>query len=179
MVVSGRYAAADGNAGDCAYKCLSCTGTFDLGTCTALPAGSVCAAGACMDGVLTPPRQCNGAGSCMQVVSASCSPYTCRTDAPLCRTDCATPGDCAAGDTCVSGVCGLPRFGCGSTTCAAGQICVHEKGGVDGGPLEDHCYPLPDACAGVASCSCITSLSFRCGMTCQQTSERELACYGA
>ena len=68
---------------------------------------------------------------------------------------------------------------CDSMTCAAGEICVHEKGGVDASPVEDHCYALPGGCDGVPSCTCITSLSFRCGMTCQQLGEREFRCNGA
>ena len=68
---------------------------------------------------------------------------------------------------------------CASMTCAGGEICTHEKGGTDASPVEDHCYALPSGCGGVPSCACITSLSFRCGMTCQQTGEREFVCNGA
>jgi hypothetical protein len=70
---------------DCAYKCLSCTGSADLGTCTALPSGTVCAAATCADTVLTPARTCNGVGICQQATPVSCSPYACRTDVPSCQ----------------------------------------------------------------------------------------------
>ncbi len=68
---------------------------------------------------------------------------------------------------------------CASLTCAAGEICVHEKGGVDASPIEDHCDAVPDGCDGIPSCACIASVSIRCGMGCQQLGEREFMCYGA
>jgi hypothetical protein len=94
---------------DCDSRCLICTGAFDSGTCTALPAGTVCAPGSCLVAVVIPPYVCNGAGTCVFPTAASCSPYTCRTDAPLCRTDCTTLDDCVAGFACMSGVCGLAQ----------------------------------------------------------------------
>jgi hypothetical protein len=90
---------------NCDAKCLSCTGTFALGTCTALSAGTVCAPGTCVDFVLTPPSVCNGGGLCVASTAATCAPYKCRTDAPLCRTDCATLDDCISGWTCMIGLC--------------------------------------------------------------------------
>src|SRR4029079_19364654 len=90
---------AAGWGADCAFRCLSCTGASPLTTCMALPRGAVCAEATCAGAVMTPARTCNGAGICQQVTPISCSPYTCRTDAPLCGTVCMTPADCNDGWT--------------------------------------------------------------------------------
>jgi hypothetical protein len=68
---------------------------------------------------------------------------------------------------------------CSSTTCGPGEVCVHENGVPDAG-LEDNCYPVPSACAGVPTCACVSGLnaSFRCGMSCSQIGEREFMCMG-
>jgi hypothetical protein len=56
--------------------------------------------------VATPTRTCDGTGICQPTTPTSCAPYTCRPDAPLCRTDCSTPDDCVAGETCMGAACG-------------------------------------------------------------------------
>ena len=91
----------------CTGKCLNCTAVGGVANCTALAAGTVCAAQTCSAAVLTQARTCDGAGICRDVAPISCAPYTCRTDAPRCRSDCALPADCVDGYTCMGIVCGL------------------------------------------------------------------------
>jgi hypothetical protein len=82
-------------------------GTCDpFGGCATYPLGTTCSAPSCTNGTLVLAGQCNALQKCI-IRTASCAPYVCRDDAPLCRqSDCGTDADCAAGFFCAaSSVC--------------------------------------------------------------------------
>ncbi|HVU50227.1 MAG TPA: hypothetical protein VHL80_06055 [Polyangia bacterium] len=71
-----------------------------LGACASYPPGTSCSPASCTGSTLTMAGQCNSLQQCV-AGAASCAPYACRADAPLCRIDC--PGgdaNCAAGFYC-------------------------------------------------------------------------------
>jgi hypothetical protein len=82
-------------------------GTCDgAGACRRHAGGTSCAPPSCADATATPGRTCNGSGTCLVVISTSCSPYAC--GAVACRTNCNSDAECAAPNVCIASVCG-PR----------------------------------------------------------------------
>jgi hypothetical protein len=71
-----------------------------FGACAIYALGTTCSAPSCSGGTLALSGQCNALAACI-VRFASCAPYACRDDAPMCHSDCAA-GDsiCAAGSYC-------------------------------------------------------------------------------
>jgi len=94
--------------------------------CSFPAAGSpTCGANACVDGIETHARTCDGKGACSDV-PVSCGAYAC--GATTCKTTCATKSDCAAAYDCIGGACKPPPGAgesCLSTAgCASGLTCV-------------------------------------------------------
>ena len=94
-----------------------CDGT---GKCQLYGTTAVCVAGSCTGDVLTPPRMCDGAGSCKTVTSTLCDPWGCGTNG-ACKTTCTANTDCTAPATCAAGSCGKLNFG---QPCATGNACL-------------------------------------------------------
>jgi hypothetical protein len=94
---------ADDGAASCG-KDGTCDGA---GACRPYASGTVCAGAACSGGTSMPARTCNGGGTCLMVVPASCGAYTCAST-EACRTSCSGPSDCAPGTACMSGACVPP-----------------------------------------------------------------------
>lgn len=88
---------------------------------------TACSADACAGATETHASFCDGAGRCKDVPRA-CAPFACDATAPKCQTSCASPADCAAGNTCVSGACvALSKLGdaCSDASrCPAGAFCT-------------------------------------------------------
>ena len=62
-------------------------GTCDgAGACRRYVSGTVCGAASCSGAMSMPARTCNGGGSCLMVVPASCGAYTCEAAGDVCRT---------------------------------------------------------------------------------------------
>jgi hypothetical protein len=109
---------ADDGAASCG-KDGTCDGA---GACRLYASGTVCANASCGGDATMPARTCNGGGTCLMVVAASCGAYTCASS-EACRTSCSAPGDCAPGFTCMSGACvppSNPTGGAGGTGGGAG-----------------------------------------------------------
>jgi hypothetical protein len=100
------------------------------GGCRVQPAGTSCAPAQCTNGVSTPERTCDGAGTCRTVQTSPCAPHLCGGTA--CRTTCAGDGDCVLtafcnGMTCTNkkangAACGRAAE-CTSNQCADGVCC--------------------------------------------------------
>jgi hypothetical protein len=115
------------------------TGTCNAsGQCRLYQAvGTYCGDNICDEGNVFKP-ECNGAGTCVNTVQPSCTPYTC-LDTEQCRTACSDPAHCVEGTFCENGQClgALPPGSacskdseCGSKHCA--DIGVGELEGDDG-----------------------------------------------
>jgi hypothetical protein len=89
------------------------------GKCQLYGTTTVCAAGTCVGDVVTPPRTCDGAGSCKTVTSTLCDPWACGT-AGVCNTTCAGNSDCTSPAMCAAGSCGKLAQG---QTCATPNAC--------------------------------------------------------
>jgi len=127
-------------ANQCVAQAAATCGTTGFcdgkGACQLYAAGTQCAAPTCPMGMTTATlaRTCNGAGVCQPASTQSCAPFACSGTA--CVAVCSKDGDCAPGNVCNGGSCGLKRLG---QACAMGSEC---QGGscVDG------------VCCGTASC---------------------------
>jgi len=102
-------------------------GTCDgAGACRLYPAGTLCAAPACMGTVLSSARTCNGAGACQPAAAVSCAPFTCQGGA--CATTCVTTANCAPGNFCdATGICRPQRarnLPCASNDQCLSNVCV-------------------------------------------------------
>ena len=162
----------------CAAEDAASCGTTGIcngaGACEFYPQGAACPA-SCVDGAAQ-PNACNGMGACAPSEAPTvCAPYAC--DAGACKTTCATDTDCAAGNVCVNGVCGVLQPNgaactgtdfCQSGVCEDGVCCdvacaglceactAATKGsGADGvcGPIGSGTDP-DDECAPEAAGSC-------------------------
>ena len=70
-----------------------------------------CAVAASCSGAMSmPARTCNGGGTCLMVVPASCGAYTCEAAGDVCRTACAAVQRrlLPPGDACMNGACVPP-----------------------------------------------------------------------
>ncbi len=112
-------------------------GTCDgVGGCANYPAGVVCGAAGCREGVYSTIAKCNGVGTCVRSTSP-CAPYACDAQAGQCKASCASDQDCAAGELCRNGLCGIKRptpctsnAECASGFCAQGACCKQPCDGV-------------------------------------------------
>ena len=95
---------ADQGAASCGHD-GACDGA---GACRRYASGTVCGGASCNGATSMPARTCNGGGSCLMVVGASCGAYTCDAAGAACRTACAADADCTAGNVCKSGACVPP-----------------------------------------------------------------------
>lgn len=117
--------AGEDGPGDCpdtpASGCGS-AGTCDgAGGCQLWPAGTVCAAADCTDGLLSPADLCDGLGNCVDSGEISCNGYACLGD-DACRTDCQADADCLPGLHCDNPAC-VPDLQEGSP-CSRGSQCI-------------------------------------------------------
>jgi hypothetical protein len=99
------------------------------GGCQLYAAGTQCAAPSCpaSSTIDTLVRTCDGAGTCKPATTQSCFPFTCNaTTQTACVSVCASDADCAPGQFCNAGSCGLRRLGqiCGSGSDCASSYCV-------------------------------------------------------
>ena len=99
------------------------------GSCQLYAAGTQCAAPSCPAGSTldTLVRSCDGAGTCKPATTQTCFPFMCNANTQTaCVSVCATDADCAAGQFCNAGSCGLKRLGqlCGAGSDCASGSCV-------------------------------------------------------
>jgi hypothetical protein len=100
------------------------------GGCHKYPAGTECAAETCASGVYTPTSTCDANGNCRAPDAIACAPYVC--NGARCYTACGADANCASGNVCVQGSCGLKPNGafcstgaeCKSAQCAQGVCCA-------------------------------------------------------
>ena len=92
---------ADDGAASCGQD-GACDGA---GACRRYASGTVCAGASCSGATAMPARTCNGGGTCLMVVPASCGAYTCAASGEACRTSCTASADCGAGNVCVASAC--------------------------------------------------------------------------
>ncbi len=123
--------------GQCSDKGAASCGTTGLcngaGACAVYAAGTQCAPPTCPSGATTATlaRTCDGAGTCKTAATQSCSPFACNATTQTCVSVCTTDADCASGQFCTAGSCGLRRLGqictadnqCASNNCVDGVCC--------------------------------------------------------
>jgi hypothetical protein len=155
---------ADGTdpKGQCAVEGAATCGKTGLcdgaGACQLYAAGTQCAPPTCPTGSAMPmatlARTCDGNGTCRPATTQSCGAYAC--NGTTCNGACGGDGDCAPGNVCNAGACGLKRLGqlctvgteCDSAHCADGVCCTTDSCGncqscnVTG--LGGMCHPVPD-----------------------------------
>jgi hypothetical protein len=86
-------------------------GTCDgAGACRNYSGATTCAAATCTGSMATPARTCNGAGTCLIGLPASCAPYVCGANG-ACRTNCTGDADCVAPNVCMGTACVPPGAG--------------------------------------------------------------------
>jgi hypothetical protein len=94
------------------------------GACRKWGRGTPCGPTSCAGGVLTGPNTCDGLGACVpSTTSSNCDPYTCAAGGLACNTSCTGTGmspNCAAGATCMGGLCNGQR-GLGQSCTAPAQ----------------------------------------------------------
>jgi len=112
------------------------------GACRMWPAGTVCSAQSCSDGVLANADTCDGSGVCVEGGESSCCPYACSGNS--CLNSCTNISHCCSGFFCSGGACvGQKENG---ETCGAAQECI------SGNCVDGYCCNT--ACAGTCeSCS--------------------------
>ena len=102
------------------------------GGCRLAPSTTTCQAQSCTSGVQSNTRACDGFGNCRTAVPPTtlCAPYACNGASCFASCDVANPVQCAAGYSCVGGLCkvsgGQPcTLGtqCGTGKCADGVCC--------------------------------------------------------
>lgn len=107
-------------------------GTCDgQGRCALYAAGVSCAAGSsCAGTIWSGSGTCSGTATC-QRETHPCLPYACDPQTNECRSACASTDDCAPGEPCVNGSCGVGEPGscsadteCASGFCAQGVCCA-------------------------------------------------------
>ena len=116
---------ADEGAASCGHD-GACDGA---GACRHYASGTVCAAASCGGAMSMPARTCNGGGSCLMVVPASCGAYTCDGAGSTCRTTCSADSDCTTGNVCVKGACVPPSSNGGAGGASGGAGGASGAGG--------------------------------------------------
>ena len=86
-------------------------------------------------------RTCDGAGTCRPPSTQSCGAYAC--NGTTCNAACGADGDCAPGNVCNAGSCGLKRLG---QLCAGGAEC-------DSGNCVDGVCCASASCGNCQSCN--------------------------
>jgi len=124
------------------------------GACALWPAGTTCAGGTCSAGNATPPRTCDGAGTCQAATASSCGAYMCGASA--CQTSCGTTADCASGYFCSGGAC-VPAETIG-TACTANSECGSGFC-VDGVCCNNACQGTCQSCAVIGSVGTCTAVA--------------------
>jgi len=118
----------DGGSASCGND-----GTCDgNGACRNYVSSTVCAAASCAGSTYTPPRTCNGTGTCGAASSSSCGAYNCDTTNNICKTTCTADTDCVSPNVCNGGTCSKKILGapcatateCNSGFCAQGVCCA-------------------------------------------------------
>jgi hypothetical protein len=114
-------------AGQCTDQGAAHCGTTGFcdgnGACALYVAGTQCAGPSCPSGSVTDTlaRACDGSGTCKPASTQTCSPFACNAATGIaCVSVCAGNSDCATGNVCNAGTCGLKRLG---QLCAAGSEC--------------------------------------------------------
>jgi hypothetical protein len=115
---------------DLGASACSTNGVCDgKGACQTYAVGTQCGGRSCLAGAYTPPPTCNATGQCVASRSRTCNPFACNGD--TCFTACSTSDECAPGEFCTNGSCGLKPRGadctasqeCASGFCAQGVCC--------------------------------------------------------
>src|SRR5581483_1274449 len=115
------------------------------GACRKWVAGTACSTESCTGSTDTPPRMCDGAGTCGAATTASCGNYIC--GATSCLTTCLANTDCTTGHFCSStGHCVSPQAN--GAACTAGSQCMSGDC-VDGVCCESACTAACNACSSV------------------------------
>jgi hypothetical protein len=161
-----------------ATSCGSNGACDGAGACAFYPAGTVCAAAACVGSTSVQPSLCDGTGTCVPGGALSCDPAGCLGG--VCLSGCTTDPQCVGSAYCSANTCvpqkalGQPATGtneCLSGTIADGVCCnlpctgtcvactaLLKGGGVDGvcGPIKAGSDP-GNECANQGAASCGTS----------------------
>jgi hypothetical protein len=132
------------------------TGLCDgAGACQLYAAGTQCAPPTCPTSSVTATlaRTCDGAGTCRPATTQSCGAYAC--NGTTCNAACGANSDCAPGNVCNAGSCGLKRLGqlcsggseCDSGSCTDGVCCATGPCGncqsCNVAGLAGTCHPVP------------------------------------
>ena len=88
--------------------CLRCDVRHNPVAWSPAPQESPCGDATCHEGLLTPPRHCDAAGTCTAPPPLTCAPYARCADPQRCATSCRDHSECLAGHHCSSGHC-APR----------------------------------------------------------------------
>ena len=151
-----KTCAAAGSAGTCTFVIAGTTprdqsacvaaaastcgfdGTCDgAGGCRRHVAGTICKAGSCDGTAVVGALACDGNGRCKPGPTTICAPYSCDPTKGACFEACTQTSDCASGQQCVAGSCGVKMKGanctkgsdCASGFCADGVCCNVACGG--------------------------------------------------
>jgi hypothetical protein len=112
-------------------------GTCDgNGACRRYPDGTICQRGTCDGDTVSAVKVCTE-GQCEDGENVVCTPYGCDAETSMCTTKCTDNDQCAAGQTCEDGSCGLKKRGakcmggteCESGFCTDGVCCTTECSG--------------------------------------------------
>lgn len=140
----------------CAGQGETCGGQCDgveTESCVYPSAEVVCEQGSCVDGVVTPTRNCSGDGSCTPVEARECAPFLCQGES--CSTSCSHGSQCADNAFCGNGLCTTKR--------ATGRGCRRDEQCLSGNCDYGHCAKTAKGCGcGTAESSpgavCFVSL---------------------
>src|SRR5262249_28344264 len=88
-------------------------------------------------------RTCDGAGNCRSATMQSCGTYAC--NGTTCNAACGADVDCAPGNVCNMGMCGLKRLG---QLCSTGTEC-------DSAHCPDGVCGMPGPCGTCQSCNVV------------------------
>ena len=166
----------------CTTTTASTCGTDGLcdgaGACRKYVSGTQCAAATCTGTSFTPPRLCNGTGTCGTVTGTTCGGnLICGTNGQ-CKATCGSSADCVAPNLCntTTGTCGLKGSGatCGGATecasgfCQQGVCCASACAGTCqscalGGTSLGTCTNVPIGQAPNPATQCATTTASTCG----------------
>ncbi|HET6149456.1 MAG TPA: cellulose binding domain-containing protein [Polyangia bacterium] len=152
------------------------------GACRSYTAGTQCVRGSCTGSMLTLPRTCDGAGTCLASTTSPCPGlFVCDSSNPTtgaCKTSCAplaTPSECVSPAICSGSACVLKTIGAACTTtsecasgfCEQGVCCGSACGGTCKscalpGPARGTCSNIPLGQADLMN-RCPTTAVLGCG----------------
>jgi hypothetical protein len=142
-------------AGCPAEPTASCgrTGKCDgAGGCQLYPAATPCGPRSCTAAVETLVPTCNGGGVCVPAGTQTCGSYQCGGDA--CATSCSDDNGCAAGMSCVGGLC-IRKRDLGAA-CTQGGECLSGFC-ADGYCCQTACTETCRRCDATGVCTVLTS----------------------